>query len=105
MKHKTIFFVGIAALILVSSQARSGQINAIDPVIEAKIDALLAKMTLEEKVGQMTQPAPVDPDDPDDPNKDRLEEDVIEEEVRKGRAGSFLNLGDLDRRIIGITGC
>lgn len=98
MKRKIIISAGILALILVSGQAQSRQINALDPDIEAKIDALLSKMTLEEKVGQMTQPGKADPDDLDDGHRDRLDDDAMEEEVRRGRAGSFLNLADLKRR-------
>ena len=61
-----------------------------DPEIEAKIDELLAKMTLEEKVGQMNQyngswdvtgPAP-----------DAANEKVKYDNIRSGGAGSMLNV-------------
>lgn len=49
--------------------------------IEQRIDALLARMTLDEKIGQMSQStaAPVS--------------DRIKQEIRAGRWGSFLNAG------------
>ncbi|MHC5183789.1 MAG: glycoside hydrolase family 3 N-terminal domain-containing protein, partial [Planctomycetota bacterium] len=97
MRRQIILCASILALTLVSSQARSGQINTLDPVIEAKIDALLSKMTLEEKVGQMTQPTREDPEDPDEQG-DKLDDKTLENEIRKGRAGSFFNLATLERR-------
>ena len=97
MKRKTILFAGILTLILTCNQAFSKQILTLDPAIEAKIDALLSKMTFEEKAGQMTQPTREDPEDPDEQG-DQLDDKTIEEEVRKGRAGSFFNLKDLSRR-------
>jgi beta-glucosidase len=51
---------------------------ASDPQIEAKIDALLAQMTLEQKVAQMVQPDI---------------RDVTPDDVRKYRVGSVLNGG------------
>jgi beta-glucosidase len=53
-----------------------------DSVIEAKIDALMADMTLEEKAGQMTQTNYCNDFD----------------ELRKGAIGSFLNVSDINRR-------
>lgn len=50
--------------------------------IERKVDALLQKMTLEEKLGQMSQ-APFPPNLPD----------TAKAEIRKGRWGSFFNAG------------
>jgi beta-glucosidase len=51
--------------------------------IEARIDALLARMTLDEKVGQMSQSTSMQT-----PISDR-----IKQEIRIGRWGSFLNAG------------
>jgi beta-glucosidase len=70
-----IVFLLLLAVLLVSAQAPSTD-------IERRIDALLARMTLEEKLGQMSQavfPGKVD--------------DKFRDEVRKGRWGSFLNGG------------
>jgi beta-glucosidase len=51
--------------------------------IEARITALLARMTLDEKIGQMSQSTDM---------KTPLSEQ-IKDEIRKGRWGSFLNAG------------
>jgi beta-glucosidase len=60
----------------------------LDPAIEAKIDEILSKMTIEEKVGQMSQKSAVGDDGPKD----------IENEIRNGRIGSFLFVTDPVRR-------
>ena len=57
----------------------------IDPGIESRIDALLSKMTLEEKAGQMTQKGKEGEDWAKSPSE-------IADEVRKGNIGSFLNV-------------
>jgi hypothetical protein len=58
---------------------------ASPPDIEPRVNALLARMTLEEKIGQMSQStslqAPLT--------------DQIKDEIRKGRWGSFLNAGTM----------
>src|SRR5437762_11487568 len=51
--------------------------------IEHRVDSLLARMTLEEKIGQMSQSTSISPP---------LRES-IKAEIRKGRWGSFLNAG------------
>ena len=49
--------------------------------IEARIDDLLARMTVEEKVGQLTQVTP-----------DRVPD--TEERIRRGQLGSLLSIAD-----------
>ncbi len=66
-----------AALALIGAWPASAQRSATEP----KIDSLLARMTLEEKLGQLNQLS-VD----NQPNAEQLEL------VRKGLVGSFLNL-------------
>ena len=58
----------------------------LDPNVEKQIDALLSKMTLAEKLGQMTQKGKSGEDGPSD----------IEGQVRKGNIGSFLNVTDAE---------
>ncbi|MDX2346557.1 MAG: glycoside hydrolase family 3 N-terminal domain-containing protein, partial [Legionella sp.] len=60
----------------------------LNPAIEEKIDTLLSKMTLEEKAGQMSQVSESGQDGPAD----------IENQIRKGTVGSFLNVFDLEKR-------
>ena len=57
--------------------------------IEARIDALLARMTLDEKVGQMSQSTSMQT-----PMSER-----IKQEIRLGRWGSFLNAGSASDRV------
>jgi beta-glucosidase len=67
-----------AAFLLVAAHPASAQ-----PAIESRVNALLARMTLEEKLGQMSQStsmaAPMS--------------DAIKSDIRAGRWGSFLNAG------------
>lgn len=59
------------------------QTKHIDPDIEKKIDELLVKMTLEEKIGQMTQHG----------TSIYYESlDICEDMIREGKIGSFLTL-------------
>ena len=89
------FGVALGVLLLVSLciGSISGQ-SLIDPAIEAKVDSLLGKMTLEEKIGQLNQysstfdvtgPAPAAGS-----NKIRYEQ------IRKGQVGSMLNVVGAD---------
>ncbi len=56
--------------------------------MEKKIDNLLAKMTLEEKIGQMQQMWPYS----------RGSREELKAAVKKGLAGSFLNAGDIESK-------
>ncbi len=60
-------------------------VPAADPVTEKRIDELLARMTLEEKLGQMSQAS----------LGGKLTE-ARKAEIRKGRWGSFLNAGPVE---------
>jgi beta-glucosidase len=76
---KAIFSILLAILLI--SPVRSAQNN-----IEKRIDALLAQMTLREKVGQMSQTA-----------ISGALTDRTRDEVRQGRWGSFLNINSAQR--------
>ena len=66
----------------------AGLQSAGPPDIELRVNALLARMTLDEKIGQMSQSTSMQP-----PLSDQ-----IKDQIRKGRWGSFLNAGaPLDR--------
>ena len=71
----------LAALLVVSITVSVGSSAAQRPALERRIDSLLARMTLEEKLGQLNLPS-VD----DRPTPAQLEL------VRKGLVGGFLNL-------------
>jgi beta-glucosidase len=88
---KRISSLCICAILLITQlgcQSKTKQSRNFDPVMEAKIDALLSKMTLEEKAGQMTQKGGGGEDGPAD----------VEGEIRKGSISSFLNITDLEKR-------
>lgn len=74
----TLFTVAVAALSLTACGTKNT--NA-DLEIENKVEALLDKMTLEEKLGQMNQLSPWDFDE-------------LAGKVRKGEVGSILNYTD-----------
>ena len=90
MKHLFIgimnrIFTGIAAMsAAISLAACSPDSNAGDSQIEKKVEDLLSRMTLDEKIGQMNQLSPWDFDE-------------LAEKVRKGETGSILNYNDPEK--------
>ena len=77
-----------SALVLVAGAAR-GQ-SLVDPATEKKIDDLLAKMTLEEKVGQLNQYS--SPFDVTGPPPGAGAQKAAYEQIRAGLVGSMLNV-------------
>src|SRR5215472_8798545 len=63
--------------------AVAGRAAVTDAEIEKRVDALLARMTLDEKLGQMSQSTSL---------ATPLSES-IKDQIRRGRWGSFLNAG------------
>jgi beta-glucosidase len=61
-------------------------INTLDPKIETQVDALLRKMTLEEKVGQLVQYSAGQPTGPGTGRSD------YEEMIARGQIGSLFNV-------------
>ena len=90
MKTKNFLSVCVLlALIQFGCQPQSSQCRSnLDLAVESRIDALLTKMTIEEKVGQMSQRSKHGEDGPED----------IKGEVGKGNIGSFLNITELQQR-------
>lgn len=76
MKHLKLFSACLLMLPFFACTQQGGKEN----VIEQKVDELLGKMTLQEKVGQMNQLSP---------NGDVEEMAAL---IREGKVGSFLNL-------------
>ncbi|MEN9935775.1 MAG: hypothetical protein RLZZ387_2354 [Chloroflexota bacterium] len=84
--------------------------NRLDPAVEARVDELLARMTLAEKVGQLVQGAPLEPRPREE--IERLQREAqeagsslpfeaifqpraaLDGEIRSGAIGSVLNLAD-----------
>ncbi len=90
MNMKFIYKCLAYFLVLLTNCYVMAQTELIDPTIEKKVDALLEKMTLEEKIGQMNQyngswdvtgPMPED-----DYNKERYTQ------LKNGQVGSMLNV-------------
>ncbi|MDB5119186.1 MAG: glycosyl hydrolase [Sphingobacteriales bacterium] len=96
---KTIFYAAVIIAITncctVFAQASKKSADAID----IKVNALLAKMTLEEKVGQLNQyTSDKDATGPVSKSSNKLEE------IKQGRLGSMLNVrGAADTRIVQET--
>jgi beta-glucosidase len=80
MFKKTFFIVGALMLILAACSPSSTQ--KLNDNIEGKVDALLKKMTLEEKIGQMSQ---VDPGVFGTPEE-------LKAAIKNGEIGSLLNV-------------
>lgn len=83
-----LFITALLAFTPVVAQPPANQFNVLDPVIEAKIDALLQRMTLEEKVGQMSQGGKTGKQLPGS----------VEDEIRKGQISSFYNVAEVEKR-------
>ena len=73
-----------------TARASAAAPSLVRPEVEAKIDALLARMTVEEKIGQLNQYStnfdPTGPMPAGGPGKERYEQ------VQRGMVGSMLNL-------------
>jgi beta-glucosidase len=78
----------LAVLGLAATMA--AQTSGEDARMEKRIDALVARMTLEEKLGQMSQSNEI---------REGGLTDRVKEEIRKGRWGSFLNAGTYADRV------
>jgi len=79
--------------------------NQVDPAVEQRIDALLAQMTLQEKVGQLVQVTPFafpQPETGQENDLDEVENDMIHmrvskmlgEKLRAGEIGSVFGTSD-----------
>ncbi|HEY3384200.1 MAG TPA: beta-glucosidase BglX [Vicinamibacterales bacterium] len=82
----------VAAALLALAIAPSGAFaqTLVDPRTEKKIDALLAQMTLDEKVGQLNQYS--NPFDLTGPPPSAGGQKLAYEQIRKGLVGSMLNV-------------
>src|ERR1700722_1395503 len=78
----------LALLLLAMSAFAAPPDPAKEASITARITTLLSRMTLDEKIGQMSQSTSMN-----------TLTDPIREEIRKGRWGSFLNAGSPADRV------
>lgn len=79
MKFKLITGTLLAVSIMACSKQDDSNGANKDAVIESKVEALLSRMTIEEKLGQMNQLSPWNFDE-------------LADRIRKGEVGSILNL-------------
>lgn len=79
MKIKLMTGAFLIMSLMACSQHKNSQNSNIDSVIESKVENLLSKMTLEEKLGQMNQFSPWNFDE-------------LADRIRKGEVGSILNV-------------
>lgn len=79
MKIKLMTGAFLIMSLMACSQQKNSQNSNIDSAIESKVENLLSKMTLEEKLGQMNQLSPWNFDE-------------LAERIRKGEVGSILNV-------------
>jgi beta-glucosidase len=83
-----VFVVAFLAVCPVGAQPTATPFNALDPIMEAKIDALMARMTLEEKAGQLSQAG----------KSGKQLPGSVEDEIRQGRLSSFYDVAEVKRR-------
>jgi beta-glucosidase len=80
----------LLCILLLLADASSQTATHDDDQIERKIDALLARITFEEKLGQMSQRV--------FPRREGLTNN-LEDEIRNGRWSSFFNGGTLQQKM------
>jgi beta-glucosidase len=88
---KRIFIITINVIFLAASGVLAQQKQASGSELDKKVDALIAKMTLEEKVGQMTE-VTLDVVSKTNANPHQLDADKLKEAIMKYHVGSILNV-------------
>ena len=101
MRRDAALFVLVLSVILLSGcqSPVEREVEIVAPEVERRIDELLGRMTLEEKVGQMTQVTleVIKGDDKD--GWVELNEDKLKEAIVTYRVGSILNCGGQARSV------
>lgn len=81
---RSLFVIYTFVLLLFTASCKRAESNIND--IESRVNNLLSEMTLEEKIGQMSQ---IDPS--------YLSDDQMNQTVREGKYGSFLNISGVEK--------
>ena len=89
MNRPMTLTVAVMVAVLLAARAAGAQ-SLVDPATEKKIDDLLARMTLEEKVGQLNQYS--SPFDVTGPAPSAGAQKLAYEQIRTGLVGSMLNV-------------
>lgn len=90
MRKISSTLIGIAILSVFTAEAQSGK-PANESSLDKKVDALIAKMTLEEKVGQMTE-VTLDVVSKANAPSQQIDPDKLKEAIMKYHVGSILNV-------------
>jgi beta-glucosidase len=85
MLQKTVLMAAsLMVMNVASAESKNEQLGKKDIVLEKKVDAVLAKLSLEEKVGQMSLR---------DWSSYKAEDvEKVKQDIRKGKIGGFLNI-------------
>ena len=81
---RSLFVIYTFAILLMTASCKEAESNKKN--IESRVNTLLSEMTLEEKIGQMSQTDP-----------GNLSGDQIDQLVRQGKYGSFLNIFGVEK--------
>jgi len=84
-------FLPFYCLIILLSSCSQTQENKTDSLIEEKIDSLMSKMTLKEKIGQLNLPSAGDVSTGISTNKG------IAKQIKAGKVGGLFNINGLDK--------
>jgi beta-glucosidase len=89
MKNRITFYSAfiVAITIIMSCTTKKTVVSASEEILNEKIDSILKRMTIEEKIGQMAQV-----------NPEYNDTGLLFQMVRQGKIGSVLNAGDADFR-------
>jgi len=90
MKRITLMLTGLILLSTITVNAQSPKKGPASD-LDKKVDALIAKMTLEEKVGQMTE-VTLDVVSKNGQAKHEIDKDKLKEAIMKYHVGSILNV-------------
>lgn len=85
--HQAYFIKGLLPFLLALTIFACTESTNTTNEMEKRIEQLLKQMTIEEKMGQLSQIEPSFPDN----------EEKVKEAVREGRYGSFLNISGVEK--------
>ena len=91
MRRISITLIGLVLLSVVTVSAQSGKKALKQSALDKKVDALIAKMTLEEKAGQMTE-VTLDVVSKSNTSPHQLDPAKLKDAIMKYHVGSILNV-------------
>ena len=91
MRLLNLLKAGVVFYALIACSRTNEKKEILDPVLERKVDSVLSLMTLEEKIGQMSQLSGVDEN-----TGPVTEKNSYLEAIRQGKVGSMLNINGVE---------